>query len=428
MTDSMTFSGRAVLAGVAIVAAGAAAPPAVKQVVTGPVATYWMSAQTSSGMAMGGGAPGGGRPSLSSIMGGMRGDNVSHSLLLQLGSAQAPTGPAAAEHLPPSGLGAGPSLPLLTPRPTAAPTVREEPGQPQGYEKPRGRMLIYWGCGERARPGQPMVIDFSKMAAGQIPPAYLQMMQGLQITPAQPPSASRSKTYGEWPNEKTRTQVPGDGSLVGAHEVKGTYSPPIQFSLAAGQDFLPPVQMTTNGRNPSGSFQLGWRPVTGATGYIASTMGSDGGETIVLWSSSEVSSLMFALPDYLKPADVTRLLASKALMAPGQTSCTVPVEVAAAAPQSMYQFVAYGGETNLSWPERPADPKVAWNIAWTVKVRYRSAAGGILGMQMPGGFGGGDEAGSPPSGTPGKPRPAKPGKPKGTDILRGLGVPIPGGR
>lgn len=428
MTGSIRIAKRVLLAGTAILWAGAAAPPAVRQVVTGPVATYWMSAQTTSGMAFGGGgAPGGGRPSMSSIMGGMRGDNVSRSLLLQLGSTQKPTGPATAEHLPPSGLGAGPSLPLLTPKPTAAPPVREEPGQPQGYEKPRGKMLIYWGCGERARPGQPMVIDFSKMAAGQIPPEYSRMLQGFQITPAQPPSPTRSTTYGEWPNERTRTQVPGTGSLIGSHTIHGTYSPQIQFSLGAGQDFLPPVQMTTNSRVASGAFQLGWRPVAGATGYIASTMGSDGGDTIVLWSSSEVSSLMFALPDYLKPADVTRLLANRALMAPTQTSCAVPAEVAAAAPQSMYQFVAYGGETNLSWPERPADPKVAWNIAWTVKVRYRSATGGILGMEMPGGYGG-DDSGGPPSGTPGKPKPAKPPKPKGTDILRGLGVPIPGGR
>ncbi|MBI5940791.1 MAG: hypothetical protein HY859_10235 [Caulobacterales bacterium] len=419
MTGSIRMTRRVLLAGTAIVWAGAAAPPAAKQVVTGPVATYWMSAQTTSGMTMGGG-----RPSMSSIMGGMRGDNVSRSLLLQLGSTQRPTGPAAAEHLPPSVLGAGPSLPLLTPKPTAAPTVREEPGQPQSYEKPKGRMLIYWGCGERARPGQPMVIDFSKMAAGQIPPEYSRMLQGFQITPAQPPSPTRSTTYGEWPNEKTRTQVPGDGSLIGAHTIRGTYSPQIQFSLAAGQDFLPPVRMTANSQTAAGAFQLGWRPVTGATGYIASTMGSDGGETIVLWSSSEVSSLMFALPDYLRPADVTRLLASKALMPPTQTSCMVPREVAQAAPQSMYQFVAYGGETNLSWPERPADPKVAWNIAWTVKVRYRSATGGILGMEMPGA----DDEDDGDDQRPGQPPAAKPRKPKGTDILRGLGVPIPGGR
>ena len=430
MTDSAKISGRVVLAGVAILAAGAAAPPAVKQVVTGPVATYWMSAQTSSGMMAGGaGAPGGGRPSIASMMSGMRGGNVSHGLLLQLGSAQRPAGDPAAEHQPPQSLGAGATLPLLTPRPTTpAPVTREEPGPPQAYQKPRGKMLIYWGCGEHARPGQPLVIDFSRMAEGQIPPAYTQMMQGLQVTPMQPPSPTRNATYGEWPNEKTRTQIPGRGSLTGDHTIRGNYSPQIQFSMTPEQDFLPAVQMTTNSRNPTGSFQLGWQPVTGATAYMASTMGGDGGgETIVLWSSSEVSSLLFALPDYLRPSDVTRLLGSKALMAPAQTSCIVPKEVAEAAPQAMYQFVAYGGEANFTYPARPADPKQAWNIAWTVKVRYRSATGGLLGMAMPGGGYGEDTSGAP-AGAPGQPPAGKPRKPKGTDILRGLGVPIPGGR
>ncbi|HRD26689.1 MAG TPA: hypothetical protein PLO65_00155, partial [Caulobacter sp.] len=317
--------------------------------------------------------------------------------------------------------GAGPSLPLLTPRQVTAPATREEPGMPQSYEKPRGRMLIYWGCGERARPGQPVVIDFAKVADGQVPPAFTQMMQGLQVSAMQPPSPTRSRTYGEWPNDRARTQVPPDGSLTGTHTIRGNYSPQIQFSMTPDQDFLPPVQMTTNSPAATGGVQLGWRPVDGAVGYMATTMGGDG-ETVVVWSSSEVSGLLFALPDYLKPSDVTRLLASKALMAPSQTSCAVPKEVVAAAPQSMYQFVAYGDEANFSYPERPADPRQAWNIAWTVKVRYRSATGGMLGMEMPGAYGGDQAA------TPGKPKPAKPARPRATDILRGLGAAIPGGR
>ncbi len=419
MSSNRNTIARVAIAGAAVAATAAAAPPAAKQVVTGPVATYWMSAQTTSGMTLGGG-----RPSMASIMGMARGGNVSKSLTLQLGSARRPTGEPSAEHLPPSVLNAGPSLPLLTPRAQPRVETREEPGMPQSYEQPRGRMLIYWGCGDRARPGQPMVFDFAKMASGQMPAGYAQLMNSLQVTPMQPPSPSRHATYGEWPNEKTRTTVPADGSLLGQHTIRGAYSPQIQFTMAQGQDFMPPVQMTTNSRNPTGSFQLGWQPVTGATGYIASTMGGDG-ETIVIWSSSEVQSLLFALPDYLRPADVQRLIAGKALMPPTQTSCTVPREVVDAAPQQMYQFVAYGGEANFTWPARPADPKVAWNIEWTVKVRYRSATGGILGMENP--YAGmGEEAGERSPADSGKPAP-KPKKPKGTDILRGLGVPIPGG-
>ena len=158
----MQWVNRAALAA-GVVAAAGGAQAQTKQQVTGPVATYWMSAQTSSGF--GGMMGGGGRgPSAASMMGAMMGgggSNVSKTLVLQLGSSRKPAGDPAAEHLPPSVLQAGQSLPLLTPR--AQPRQRdEEPGvMPKDY-KPKGRMLIFWGCGETVGPGQPVIIDFSK--------------------------------------------------------------------------------------------------------------------------------------------------------------------------------------------------------------------------------------------------------------------------
>src|SRR5512140_85789 len=119
------------LAGATVVAGAAFAQPAQK--VTGPVAVYWMSASTQTGMgmpAMGGGGPGGpggGRPSMSQIMGMMNGGGgAQKSLILQLGSSQKPTGAPSAEHLPPAGLGAGPSLPLVTPAAPPQAAQREE--------------------------------------------------------------------------------------------------------------------------------------------------------------------------------------------------------------------------------------------------------------------------------------------------------------
>lgn len=424
----MKRAGKAALAAAAVAMAGSATAQAPKQVVTGPVATYWMSAQTTSGFTMGGmgaGAEGGGRPSMGSMfgamMGGGGGPSWTHSLILQLGSARKPSAAPAAEHAPPPGLEAGPSLPLVTP--TAGPPAQrteEEPEMPRDYQKPRGRMLIYWGCGEHARPGQPLVLDFATLAEGKAPPAaFTNMMRGLAVTPMQPPSPTRNATYGEWPNARARTSVPPTGSLAGEHLIRGNYSPDIRFSFDGAQDFMPAVRVTTNAPVPSGAVQLGWAPVSGAVAYIASTMGGDG-DTVVLWSSSEVQTLLFALPDYLKPADVTRLVAQRALLSPQTTSCTVPQEVAKAAPQSMFNLVAYGGEANFTHPPRPADPKVAWNIDWTVKVRYRSATGGLLGMTMPG-MGDDDEDAPPPRAQ----QPRKP--PSAGDILRGLGGFRPGG-
>jgi hypothetical protein len=100
------------------------------------------------------------------------------------------------------------------------------------------------------------------------------------------------------------------------------------------------------------------------------------------------------MPDYIAPGDIERLVASRALMSPQTTSCTIPKEVIDAAPQAMIQLVAYGREANFVYPPRPSNPKEAWNQQWQVKVRYRSATGGMLGMEMPN-MAGGDEDGPP---------------------------------
>ena len=101
-------------------AAGASAG-APAQVVTGPVADYWMSAATVSGF--GAQFSGGGRPSMGAMFGAAMGRNggPQKTLTLQLGSTQAPSGPPQADHLAPPALGVGATLPLLTPtRPSRA--------------------------------------------------------------------------------------------------------------------------------------------------------------------------------------------------------------------------------------------------------------------------------------------------------------------
>jgi len=411
---------RPIVLAAALVAAGSAsAQPAQK--VTGPVATYWVSAHTQSGFGMPGA---GGQPDRGQMMRMMMGGGggAQHLLTLQLGSSTKPSGPPQAEHLPPPGLRAGASLPLVTPR--AQPTQRDEPQElPRDFQKPRGKMLIFWGCGERAGPNQPVVIDFAKMAAGQMPPGYQALTRGLGAAPMQPPSPSRNATYGEWPNPQTRTTVPTNGSLVGDHAVRGGYTPDIRFALSQNQDFLAPLSLSTNAKTPSGAVQLGWNMVPNATGYFASVIGG-GQDTVVLWTSAEVQASAFAAPDYLSPSEAGRLVAARALLGPQTTRCIVPREVVEAAPQSMVQLAAFGQEANFVYPPRPSDPKIAWNKEWQVKVRYRSATGGMLGMAMPGvdaayGENEDEDAGD-----------ARPKEKRKGSMMRGLGgalgVPIPG--
>src|SRR5688500_2720709 len=225
----------------------------------GGTATYWMSAETLSGMAA---MSQGGRPDVAAMMSGRVPSQV-RNLILQLGSPRRPAGPPAADHLPPATLGAGAALPLVTPQNAAAPAPARPPVMGQG-DGLRGRLLIYWGCGERARPGQPFEIDLARLSQGQVPPA----LAASSYRPMTPPSASGSATYGEWPNARSRNTIPAEGSLVGDHAVRGNYSPEIRFTLAPGQDFLPPVVLTSNSRAPSGAVPLAWQPIAPARAWF----------------------------------------------------------------------------------------------------------------------------------------------------------------
>ena len=99
----------ALVAGVAAASTAATAQP--QQKVTGPVAVYWMSAQTQTGFGMptAGGAAPNPMAMMRQMMGG--GGGANKSLTLQLGSSQTSAAPAA-DHLPPQGLQAGAALPL----------------------------------------------------------------------------------------------------------------------------------------------------------------------------------------------------------------------------------------------------------------------------------------------------------------------------
>jgi hypothetical protein len=346
------------LAATVLMGAAPATPP--------PVANYWMDVATASGM--GAGMMGGGRPSPAQIMQMMNGGGggVSHTLNLYLSSREKAASPEA-NHLIPSGLDMGPSLPLIAP--AAAKPERESYGMPERFQRPKGRMLIYWGCGEHAGPGQPTVIDFSKMAAGQVPPGFASMMSAMHA--AQPPRAGQSAGYGEWPNDRDSRPVPAGGSLVGAHKIQANYAPPIAFSLSAGQDFMPGLGLREGGGLPSGAVPLGWTPAAQATGYALSMFGSSGGNDVIIWTSANKASA-FPTMDYLAPSQVKQLVASGAVLPPTASQCTLPAEVAHAAQGGMVMMIGYGPEAFFS--DKPKAP------TWTTRVRYKSTASLILGM------------------------------------------------
>jgi hypothetical protein len=401
---------------IAVTALGGAlvAGPAFTQTAGTTVARYTMDAGTISGM----GALGRGGGGVGAAMAMMRDGGASaraHELVLRLGTTRAPADGPRAEHALPRTARFGPLLPLRTPPPgRAAPETYTPP------EMPRGRLLLFWGCGEKAGPGQPVVIDFARMARGQVPPNLyarpLAVSEEWRITQA------NSRAYGEWPHGEDRQQVPSNATLLGAHKVTGNYTPEIAFTL--DQDFMAPIALTSRAQ-PSGAYALSWNVVPAATGYYAwafSAKGERGGSQaggtgdIVWWTSSAGQAFGGPLWDWLSPAAVRQLIAAKTVMPPSQTNCTVPAEVKRAGGEMvMASLYAYGPERNFAYPPRPANARAGWQPDWIARARFRSMTMAMLGMDM-GSMADADAA----SGEPAASEPQQPRKPKCRGGLAGI--------
>lgn len=362
-----------------LLAAGAAATIAIpllaqQRPASGPVARYDMRAGTVSGM---GGMGRGGGAAMGMMFGGGRGDNVQHELYLRLGSSRAQEkGSPKADHFMPPAARLGKSVALVTPREERAP-VDEMP------EKPRGRMLLYWGCGEHAPRGQPVVIDFSKLAAGQVPPG----LWTTAIVRDWGPTLQNSRTFGRWPAEDGKYVKP-DSALPGLHRVVGNYSPEISFTLT--KDFMAPLRVRTAAR-PGGATLVSWTGIPDVTGYLVHLFGGKQGPNgqmgdMVMWTSSASRQFGGGLSDWLSPGQVASLVRDRTVLAPATTSCIIPAEVKRDAPDfRMGTLTAFGPQEDFSWPPRPADARTPWHLEWTARIRHRSMTSW---MEMPGMAGG----------------------------------------
>lgn len=375
--------------------------PGSAQKTTGPKAKYEMDVQTMSGMGMGMGIPG-------IFGGGGGGDN--HTLDLRLTSnVGAPVQPEKGDHFFLPAAKMGKSVPLLGNTPgKVEPTPRGyEPGGQ--FEKPKGRILVFWGCHEKAPKGQPYIIDFAKMPTAKMPVGMPPGAMGRY----QAAAAARDENSAWWPNEKDRKQPKSGSTLIGQHRVTSNFTPAIDFSLA--NTYMDGLSVTAS--DSGAPILLNWNSVSTATGYFATAMGGmenmgQGGD-IVVWNSANTRDFSDG-SDWLSPAEVQRQIGLKNVMPPSQTNCAIPAEAKTAAGGTMFGTMnAFGPEENFAFPPKPVNPKEVWNIEWTAKARFRSFASFFTGEGL-GGLGGGGGGGSPA-----QPKPKKPCKGP-------FGVPIPG--
>lgn len=373
---TLLFMSTAAFAAAAVLVSGTAA----SQAGGGPPVRYAMDAATMSGLgAFGAGGSGGGLGAALGTMGGGAPKPV-RTLELDHGSSSAASGAPQADHFMPQGAGLGASVRLL-------PVTRgSSPSGGPGFERPSGKLLLYWGCGERAGPGQPVVIDFAKLAKGEFPPGLF--MSDIDLPDDWRITDHNSRTYTTWPNDKDDKQVPGTSSLLGPHRIAANYSKEISFDLA--EDFMPPLAAKTHA-NATGGYGLSWGGLANATGYYAWSLGAKetrGGAPVemVWWASSKQQAFGGPLWDWISPAGVRRLIAVGTVMPPEQRDCAIPAEVIkASGEQLMINLQAYGPQADFAYPPRPADAKKPWNPEWIARVRFRSSTMLIPGMEgMPG--------------------------------------------
>ena len=356
----------------------AAPASAQQQQVKPPIAQYWidLSTHTIAGMPE---MPG--MPAIPGLSGGgganhwgmARAMGMGRHADLALYTRNKPSGSDATHAIPP-GMAMGPSLPLV---PVQAAPVTREPGETvdEPRDKPKGRLLIYWGCGETVRPGQPRVIDL----AGN--PAEMGRAMGGRYAPDR--GARATPGYSLWPNERNRNSVPREASLVGEHTIDGPGVPAgMRFSIDSAHDLMPAIELSSSG-DLSGSVALRWQPVRSALAHYLHAMGQSG-DDMVLWSSAETPDTGMGLFDYLSHATIERWLREKVLLPASQTSCAVPKGIFAGGKDdgAMLRMIAYGPELNLAHPPRPADPRTPWEPDWAVRLRVKASTMAMLGTDV----------------------------------------------
>ena len=324
-----------------------------------PTIRYWISAETATVAPWPGSPPGGAT-------------SVYRRLELALGSPLRPDGRARGQHQVPAGLGLSAPIRLSTLAPMTAvhppPPPAPSPLRPGARPARRSEVHIYWGCGDHVRSGQPLILNGADLRAAGGRPTFAT----LPFRRAAPPDERSAATFGEWSSIVQRIDFPPTASLAGDHVVTGNYIPDIRFTLARGQDFLPPIFLTANRLRPSGAVEIAWRPVAGARAFFLTATQLEPDGVFIWWTSSERAFSNYWGFDYLAPGDLTQMVRTGMLLRPSASRCVVPAAIVGRPGSTVVHVHGLGPEVDISG-SAPGAP------AWTVRLRTRATYSGRLG-------------------------------------------------
>lgn len=310
-----------------------------------------------------------------------------------------------AQDLIPDGLELGKSLTLIPIEPSKPTEGGTPPGKIPDIEV---KISEYWGCGAAVRPGQPKVATFKLKGGNKTidPNNPMGSLQGVDFQS----SGSLSKGlyvpdrdidlkpgWVYWPNRKHGKQVPSGARLTGQHRLTGDGIPAsMQFQVEQSADFMPKLALRAQGE-ATDAVGLSWPSVDRARAYFITGMHmqmlGENSYALTTWSSAEVPGAGSELHAYLGGSYLDKWLKQKILLPASAISCTIPKGIFAGASNmqgqqatmpGMLMMTAYGPESWITYPPKPADPKQPWNPEWSVRLRAKSTATAMLGMDFGG--------------------------------------------
>lgn len=305
----------------------------------------------------------------------------------------------------PAGLKLGKALTLVPIDPSKPTQGSTPPGKVPDVQV---KITEYWGCGAAIRPGQPKVATFKLKGNGKSvdPNNPMGAMQGIDFQ--QTGSISREIRVDDrdidlkpgwvyWPNRQYGKQVPSGARIAGDHRITGDGIPAsMQFQVEQAADFMPKIGLRTQGELTD-AISLSWGSVERArafhiTGMHVQMLGENS-YALTLWSSAEIPGAREDLHTNLTSGQLDKWLKQKALLPATASSCTIPKGIFAGTSKqggqemaipAMLNMTAYGPESWITYPPKPADPKQPWNPEWSVRLRARSSATAMLGLDFSG--------------------------------------------
>lgn len=254
---------------------------------------------------------------------------------------------ASASIAPPAGLKQGKKLDLELYRP------KPEEGTTGGGKStdefnpdsmPEFTIKIYWGSSETVKAGQPKIIKWGGLTAGQ---KEAMKKQAKEAQAGQSYFYKPDWTTGYWPTAEQPGKISKDASLVGTYTLTTNYTGNVSIDAPDNVNFLAPIDVSSPDLETKIDFTkflpFAWKQIPNALGLYASIMGMEGKSTMILWSSSEVfqEGLMGDM-GFLQMAEVRDFVKQTVFMKGDQAKVDVPKGIFANADMAMFNMVGYG--------------------------------------------------------------------------------------